>query len=109
MRPSGFVCLATLAASLLGGGPALSQPAAPSGGKYALLVGVKAYESGAFSPLAYPENDVEQLAEVLAQRSHGSFEVTLLTNTRGQRDRAAQPTVSNIRAQLKRLTARRRA
>src|SRR5688500_5955430 len=42
---------------------------APSGKKYALVVGVRDYDSAKFPNLKYTENDAEELAKVLQGRA----------------------------------------
>ena len=64
--------------------------------------GWREYEHSSFAELKYTENDIEELAKVLAE---GGYEVTLLTTTRGKKDAKLKPTASNIRAQLRRLSS----
>jgi formylglycine-generating enzyme required for sulfatase activity len=73
------------------------------GKKYALLVGVRDYDSGKFRNLKYTENDAEELAGVLAKQ--GGFSVRVLTTSRGAKRSADAPTVSNLRAEIKALLA----
>jgi TPR repeat protein len=73
------------------------------GEKYALLVGVRDYSDGRLSKLAFTENDVEQLDQVL---SGGGFRTEVLTTTRGQADAARSPTAANIRGRLKAILDR---
>src|SRR4051794_31876048 len=73
-----------------------------AGKKYALLVGIKEYEHNKLADLKHTENDVEQLATVLAES--GGFTVVVMTTTRGKKDEALKPTAKNVRAQLKKLT-----
>src|SRR4051812_11726768 len=77
--------------------PSLAWAAPPAGGKYALVVGVKEYDSSHFEPLAYTENDAEKLAALLSSRG---FKVRLLTTGRGKKDRKDAPTAANIRKEL---------
>jgi TPR repeat protein len=79
-----------------------------SGGKLALLVGVRDYDSGNLSPLQYPENDVEELARILQSPEAGFAHVRLLTSTRGKAKPADAPTAANLRAAVKALLARRK-
>src|SRR5262249_42008600 len=74
-----------------------------TGKKYALLVGVKEYRHSRFPDLKYTENDVEELARLLARANAGFAEVVLLTTARGKARADAAPTAKNIRAHLKRL------
>jgi formylglycine-generating enzyme required for sulfatase activity len=80
---------------------ALGAEAVP-GKKYALLVGVRAYDNRKLEDLKYTENDVEELARELK----GFTEVVVLTTTRGKKNAEAAPTAANIRAQLGRLLKR---
>jgi hypothetical protein len=72
-------------------------PSRPADRNLAILVGILGYEDPQFQALAHTENDVEQLGKVLGG---ASYEVTLLTTTRGKTDPAARPTARNIRARL---------
>jgi formylglycine-generating enzyme required for sulfatase activity len=74
------------------------------GKKVALLVGIRDYDSAKFDDLKWTENDVEEMAAVLA---HNSWQVRLLTTTRGKRNDAAAATAANIRAAIKALLANR--
>jgi formylglycine-generating enzyme required for sulfatase activity len=67
------------------------------GKKYALLVGVRAYDHDSLPDLKHTEADVEELGKVL---SVAGYRVTLLTTTRGKKPDAA-PTAKNIRGKLK--------
>ena len=78
-----------------------SQAQAVKGKKYALLVGVRAYDHRALRDLKHTENDVEELGALLGKSSF--TEVVVLTTTRGEKRAAAKPTAQNIRAELKRL------
>jgi hypothetical protein len=70
----------------------LGQPA-PFDKKYALLIGVNAYDNANFTNLYYAERDVAELAKILtAQR----YEVVLLSGTEGKRDASRRPTRENI-------------
>src|SRR5258708_7585886 len=73
----------------------VSAPAQPEEGKKsALLVGVKAYDHFKLSPLKYTENDVTELALLLRP---AGFDITLLTDSEGKKDKARKPTTENIR------------
>jgi len=61
-----------------------------------VLVGVKEYDHK-FKDLAYTENDVTELGQVLGK---AGYEVVLLTNTEGERQAERRPTRANIRAEL---------
>jgi formylglycine-generating enzyme required for sulfatase activity len=89
--------LSSLAVSLALLGPSPAQT--PTGKKYALLVGVRAYKHRDLEDLKYTENDVEELAKALL----GFAEVVVLTSTRGEKNADAAPTAASIRKQLKAL------
>jgi formylglycine-generating enzyme required for sulfatase activity len=90
-----------LTAALLGVvGLGWARPDKPAGKRYALLVGVKAYEDKKLPDLDYTENDVAELADVLRE---GGYEVVLLTSGEGKKHRARMPTAENVRARLKAL------
>jgi formylglycine-generating enzyme required for sulfatase activity len=99
--------LAVVVPSLVAGlallGPGLAQ--AEKGKKYALLVGVRNYDSGKFRPLKYTENDAEGLARVLGK---AGFSLHVLTTTRGEKRRADAPTAANLRAAVEALLARKK-
>src|SRR5262245_44875684 len=96
MSPRPPRVLLALSLAALMAGLALAQ--APAGKKYALLVGVKDYDSAKFDPLRFTENDVEGLADVL--RGRAGYEVRLLTTTRGKATAADAPTAANLKAAL---------
>jgi tetratricopeptide (TPR) repeat protein len=77
-------------------------------GKHALLVGVRDYDSSKLSPLKYTENDVEELAEILARPETGFANVRVLTSTRGKTKAEDAPTRANIRAAIKALVEKRK-
>jgi tetratricopeptide (TPR) repeat protein len=74
----------------------------PVGRKLAFLVGIREYNHLEFKDLDFPENDVEELAEILNARN---FRTVVLTTARGKKDASLKPTGENIRAQLKSLLA----
>src|SRR5262245_23840201 len=78
----------------------VTAPANAEGKKYALLVGVKEYDHFKLAPLKYTENDVTELAQLLRP---AGFDVTLLTDSEGKKDKGGKPIAENIRAGLKRL------
>jgi formylglycine-generating enzyme required for sulfatase activity len=82
-----------------------SQAQTDKGKKYALLVGVREYDSVKFPKLAYTENDAEDLAGVLDK---AGFSVRVLTSSRGAKRKDDLPTVDNLRAAVKALLARRK-
>src|SRR5580704_2676238 len=69
----------------------------PAPRKLALLVGVKKYKHNDLKDLDYPENDVEELADVLRQLN---FSVTVLTTRAGRANQDLFPDAANIRRQL---------
>src|SRR5262245_37841287 len=79
-----------LLAALAGAAPSAAQPVA--GKKYAVLVGVKTYNHARLPDLRFTGNDVTELAGLLRP---AGYDVTLLTDTQGQK-----PTADNIRAAL---------
>jgi uncharacterized caspase-like protein len=83
----------------------LGREEKPRGKKYALLVGIKAYDHNKLPDLKYTENDVEELGKLLRTKASGFDKITLLTTTRGKKDTAARPTAKNIAAALKALLA----
>jgi uncharacterized caspase-like protein len=70
------------------------------GRKLALLVGVKEYDHAQLNNLQFPENDVEELGEVLSRQG---FQVIVLTTVRGKRDANFEPTAENFKRQLSRM------
>jgi formylglycine-generating enzyme required for sulfatase activity len=69
----------------------LAQP--PAARRYAILVGVKAYNHADLPDLEFTERDVEELAALLEP---AGYRVTLLTTAAGQKDEARRPTLANI-------------
>jgi uncharacterized caspase-like protein len=80
---------------LLGPAGKPAQAQAARGKKYALLVGVKKYNHARLPDLYFTENDVTELAKLLRP---AGYEVTLLTDSQGQK-----PTAANIKAALAKL------
>jgi formylglycine-generating enzyme required for sulfatase activity len=76
------------------------------GKKYALLVGVRKYDSDKFEDLRFTENDVEELARVLGERA-GFTSIRVLTTSRGGRRKGDAPTAANVRAALAALLAKK--
>jgi formylglycine-generating enzyme required for sulfatase activity len=98
---------ATLAAGALAAAAILllsptsdAQQEPTAGRKLAFLVGVKEYDHPELRKLAFTENDVDELAQVL--RDQG-FDVTVMTTVRGQRDAELKPTAAKIREQLQKI------
>jgi hypothetical protein len=89
--------------------PAGGRPPAevPAGKWYALLVGVQSYEHAKLPDLKYTENDIEELARVLAARPGGFTNVTILTSSRGKAKAGNRPTTANLRAALRELLAKK--
>src|SRR4051794_28118030 len=88
-----------IAAGVLGavfGLSSVSRSQAVKGKKYALLVGVAAYNHSQLPDLKFTENDVEALAEVLRKPKGGFDSVRVLSTTRGKKNRADMPTKANI-------------
>jgi uncharacterized caspase-like protein len=86
--------------------PAQTPPPArrPGGGqRFALLVGVRQYNSAELPDLKYTEADVEELAKVLLAAGYPAENVVLLTGARAARDPQAAPTAARVRAELDRL------
>jgi hypothetical protein len=76
------------------------QAQVPQGKRYALLVGVKDYEDRDLPDLKFTENDIEELAALLARPGAGFTSVRVLTTSRGRRRAADRPTLANIRQAL---------
>jgi hypothetical protein len=66
-----------------------SQAQTAKGKKHALLVGVRQYAHDSLPDLKHTENDVEEVARVLAR---SGYRVRLLTSTRGKKAANARPT-----------------
>lgn len=73
------------------------------GRKLALLVGVKEYDHSLLTQLQFPENDVEELAEILRAQQ---FQVVLLTTAVGNANPRLNPTAENIQRELTTLLKR---
>jgi formylglycine-generating enzyme required for sulfatase activity len=107
LRPVSFprflsvVSLSALLSGLLLLDAGQAQPS--TGKKYALLVGVRDYDSSKLDPLKYTENDAEDLAGVLGKQ--GGFTLRVLTTSRGNKNRSDAPTTANLRAEIKKLLA----
>ena len=83
----------------LGFGDAETQAQEKEVRKYAVLVGVRDYDRNQLRSLPYPENDVQELAEVL--KSSGFRRVELLTQTAGAKQSRYLPMAKTIREALK--------
>jgi TPR repeat protein len=98
-------CLAVLAVLSL---PAPSSVVAQEKGKkYAVIVGVNAYDHAALSPLEYAENDAEELGRLLRESRAGFAKIRVLTTARGKKNSEDAPTGKNIRAALAELYQRK--
>ena len=83
--------------------PALAQPGTRRGEKYALLVGVKAYDPNELHDLAYSEADVTGLATVLKAGGYEPANVVLMTQSLGATKPRLLPLAANIRKELRLL------
>ena len=81
----------------------LADDEAPSGKRYALLVGVRKYRKDELRRLEYAENDVNDLAQLL--KAAGYRRVILMTQSEAAAtgNDEVLPTAENIRIQLKSL------
>jgi TPR repeat protein len=70
---------------------------AADGKRHALLIGIQKYDSGKLVPLEYAERDAADLA---AAFESAGYAVTLLTGSAGKKDKALEPTKSNIEKSL---------
>jgi hypothetical protein len=95
-----------VAVLLLASGRAAAQ--AEPGDKYALLVGVRAYESPELNPLKYPEADVTDLARELREQGYRDENIVLLTQRSAVSTPRLAPRAGNIRQQLQLLLRDRR-
>lgn len=100
MRPmrsrAGFLVVLLLVA-----GEARAQPSAPAKGeKFALLVGVRQYETPDLRPLKYSEKDVEQLAAVLERSGYRRENIKLMTQTIGAENARYLPVAGKVRKEL---------
>ena len=100
LPPRRFLFLSVLAGLL----PWLLHAQPPrTGKKYALLIGVNAYDSDKLPRLSYAVNDAARTAALLGK--HG-YEVILLTDDTGRADRARRPTQANVEQALDDLLGR---
>ena len=87
-------------------------PPAPTGTadraarRFALLVGVAAYDSPDMGDLLYPEDDVTALADVLKAGGYKPEDVIVMCNATGAKDPALLPRADRVMAQLRTLTGR---
>jgi formylglycine-generating enzyme required for sulfatase activity len=92
-----------LAALIAAPALALAQPGMRRGERYALLVGVRAYDPNELHDLAYSEADVTGLAAVLGAGGYEPGNVVLMTQTLGATKPRSLPLAANIRKELKLL------
>ena len=71
---------------------------AADGKRYAVLVGVQKYDDAAFASPEFSERDATELATVLTANG---YDVTLLTDTAGRKDKSLEPTKTNLEKALK--------
>jgi TPR repeat protein len=71
---------------------------AADGERYALLVGIQKYDDPKFEPIEYTERDMTDLAAVLEK---AGYNVTVMTDSTGLKDKALEPTKANIDKSLK--------
>lgn len=83
----------------------LTASAQAKGKKYALLIGINDYTHSKLSELRFPENDVNELAEILEKPAAGFASVRVLTGTIGKSNALARPTKANIEKALEDLLA----
>jgi hypothetical protein len=99
-----WACAALAVLVVVGGtAPATAQSGlrVRGGKKYALLVGVDRYGKGTMLPgLAYPQRDVEGLAEVLVDSGYARDDVVVMTRKSGGEDFDLLPTAEHVRNQL---------
>jgi formylglycine-generating enzyme required for sulfatase activity len=72
----------------------------PAGRKLAFLVGVKEYRHAGLNDLDFPENDVNELADILKPLG---FQVVVLTTELGKQNAELNPSAANIHLQLAKL------
>jgi formylglycine-generating enzyme required for sulfatase activity len=94
IRRLALVSLVLLAGLLLAEGDGTGK-----GKKYALLVGVKAYDHHKLAPLRFTENDVTELAKLLRP---AGYDVTLLSDSA-----KVKPTGANVKKALTTLLAKK--
>src|SRR5436305_192034 len=104
-RPIIAVLALTALAGVLASSPSPGQPA---GERYALLVGVRQYDpTEPLPPLAYPEDDMEELAKVLVAANYPRENIKLMTQRAGADRPRFSPEAAKIRKEfdltLKRL------
>jgi hypothetical protein len=79
-------------------GLAQALPAQTQAKKYAILVGINDYQHARLPALSYAVNDVTGLSQVLEK---AGYEVSLLCDTTGKKDRQLAPIKVNIEKHLK--------
>ena len=104
-----FRLVVPLALVALACGTAAAQRAGPPAGrKYALLVGVRQYDSADLRELDYAEADVAELARVFLDQGYRPEDVVLMTMARGAENVRRLPMRDRIRRELKLLLQDRR-
>lgn len=80
----------------------LAESVSAKGQKYAILIGVRNYESTALRDLEFAENDVSQLADVLKDNGFVEDNIVLMTATHAAKSRKPRlyPRAKNIRKEL---------
>ena len=101
-RPIPRIALALLLAALTVA-PASAQHGTRRGEKYALLVGVRAYDPNELHDLTYSEADVTGLARVLKAGGYEPGNVVLMTQSLGATKPRLLPLAANIRKELRLL------
>src|SRR4051812_10022560 len=86
-----------------------AQTPAAGGEKYALLVGVRRYESNELRELSFSESDVVGVSAVLLANGYRAENVVLMTQSTGAEDLKLLPTADRIRKELELLVADRAA
>jgi TPR repeat protein len=71
---------------------------AAEGKRYALLIGIQKYDNSKFEPLECAERDATDLAATLEA---AGYTVSTLTESTGKKDKALEPTKSNIEKSFK--------
>ena len=101
-RPISRIAL-TLLLTTLAVAPAPAQHETRQGEKYALLVGVRAYDPNELHDLMYSEADVTGLARVLKAGGYESGNVVLMTQSLGATKPRLLPLAATIRNELRLL------
>lgn len=70
------------------------------GKRYALLVGIRKYDSKEFPDLMYSEKDVEDLAQAMGKAGYSDSNIVLMTSKSGDKNSALKPEPLKILAKL---------